>query len=93
MKLGFLTACLPTWSLEKIADYAVEQGYETLEVACWPGGPATRDFEASHIDVNNLDHLAATARDPALEGAWRRLSRDRSRGRADRLRQGPRQTA
>ncbi|CAI9404004.1 MULTISPECIES: sugar phosphate isomerase/epimerase family protein [Aestuariimicrobium] len=55
MKLGFLTACLPSWSLEQIADYAVEQGYQTLEVACWPGGPATRDFEASHIDVSNLD--------------------------------------
>lgn len=53
MKLGFLTACLPSWDLDQIADYAVKQGYETLEVAVWPsvGG---RDFEASHIPVANL---------------------------------------
>ena len=50
MKLGMLTACLPSWSLDQIAEYASGQGYERLEVACWPsvGG---RDFEASHLPV------------------------------------------
>lgn len=50
MNLGMLTACLPGWSFDRIADWAAAAGYERLEVACWPatGG---RDFEASHIDV------------------------------------------
>lgn len=50
MKLGMLTACLPSWSLDRIAEYASGQGYECLEVACWPsvGG---REFEASHLPV------------------------------------------
>ena len=30
MKLGFLTACLPNMSLEQIADWAVNNGYEAL---------------------------------------------------------------
>ncbi len=36
VKLGMLTACLPGWSLERIAAFAAEQGYERLEVAVWP---------------------------------------------------------
>jgi sugar phosphate isomerase/epimerase len=50
MKLGFLTACLPGWPLERIAEWAQAQGYEALEVGVWPavGG---REFEASHLPV------------------------------------------
>ena len=50
MKLGMLTACLPSWSLEQVAEFAQRTGYERLEVAVWPstGG---RDFEASHLPV------------------------------------------
>ncbi|MFF3499912.1 sugar phosphate isomerase/epimerase family protein [Streptomyces sp. NPDC003247] len=50
MNLGMLTACLPTWSLDRIADWAATAGYERLEVAVWPG-TGSRDFEASHIDT------------------------------------------
>ncbi len=54
MKLGFLTACLPTWSLADIAAWAEKTGYEALEIAVWPstGG---RDFEASHLPVASWD--------------------------------------
>ena len=50
MKLGMLTACLPSWTLEQVAEFAQKTGYERLEVAVWPstGG---RDFEASHLPV------------------------------------------
>ncbi|MEU9470827.1 sugar phosphate isomerase/epimerase [Streptomyces avermitilis] len=50
MKLGMLTACLPSLSLTQIAAWASEAGYEALEVAAWPatGG---RDFEAAHLPV------------------------------------------
>ncbi|MFF0905566.1 UNVERIFIED_CONTAM: sugar phosphate isomerase/epimerase [Kocuria sp. CPCC 205316] len=54
MKLGFLTACLPQWSLEQIAAWAGENGYEALEVAAWPA-LGNRPFTASHIDVSDFD--------------------------------------
>jgi sugar phosphate isomerase/epimerase len=53
MKLGMLTACLPGWDLDRIAEFASAEGYERLEVAVWPdtGG---RDFEAAHLPVATL---------------------------------------
>ena len=54
MKLGFLTACLPKLSLEEIADWAVEQGYEALEVAAWPD-LGERPFIATHLNAQNYD--------------------------------------
>jgi sugar phosphate isomerase/epimerase len=50
VKLGMLTACLPTWSLDQIAEFATDTGYQALEVAVWPdtGG---RAFEAAHLPV------------------------------------------
>jgi len=66
MKLGMLTACLPGWSLARIAAWAERAGYDALEVAVWPsvGG---REFEASHLrvadfgasDVEATQHLFA----------------------------------
>ena len=50
MKLGMLTACLPSWSLEQIAAWAAGAGYESLEVAVW-SSTGGRDFEASHLPV------------------------------------------
>jgi sugar phosphate isomerase/epimerase len=50
VSLGMLTACLPGWSLERIAEFAARTGYQALEVAVWPG-VGTRDFEAAHLPV------------------------------------------
>jgi sugar phosphate isomerase/epimerase len=50
MKLGFLTACLPERSLEEIATWAAQQGFEALEVAAWPA-LGDRPFTATHLDV------------------------------------------
>lgn len=58
MKLGFLTACLPGLSLEAIADYSVESGYEALEVAAWPA-LGDRPFTATHLDVANFSAARA----------------------------------
>jgi sugar phosphate isomerase/epimerase len=60
MKLGFLTACLPGESLRDIADWAGAAGYHGLEIAVWPDVPG-RDWEASHLDVANLDDAGAEA--------------------------------
>lgn len=54
LKLGFLTACFPKLSLAEIADWAVAQGYEALEVAAWPD-LGERPFIATHLNVENTD--------------------------------------
>ncbi|WP_028932621.1 sugar phosphate isomerase/epimerase family protein [Pseudonocardia spinosispora] len=60
MKLGFLTACLPGRTLVEIADWAVEHGYEALEVAAWPD-LGDRPFTATHLDVTHVDPDATRA--------------------------------
>ena len=57
MKLGLLTAPFPRRSLEQVAAWAAGEGFEMLEVACWPaaGGERRRYAGTSHIDVSRLD--------------------------------------
>jgi len=61
VKLGLLTAAFPSLSLEEVADWAATNGFEALEVACWPAAGAERRRYAgvSHIDVDRLDAKAA----------------------------------
>ena len=56
MKLGFLTAPFPDMSLTEVADWASANGFESLEIACWPRttGPTRRYAGTSHIDVATL---------------------------------------
>lgn len=54
VKLGFITSCLPSLSLEDVVGWAAEHGYRALEVAAWPRR-ADRPFTASHIDVATID--------------------------------------
>lgn len=58
MKLGFLTACLPTLSLEEIAAWASDQGYEALEVAAWPA-LGDRPFTATHLKAETFTEQEA----------------------------------
>jgi len=62
MKLGLLTAAFPTLSLDEIADWAAANGFQTLEVACWPAGEgaARRYAGVSHIDVEGLNAARAS---------------------------------
>jgi sugar phosphate isomerase/epimerase len=55
MKLGFLTAPFPETPLMEVADWAAGNGFEVLEIACWPQstGPTRRYAGTSHIDVVN----------------------------------------
>jgi sugar phosphate isomerase/epimerase len=57
VKLGLLTAAFPDLSLEQVAEWAASEGFEMLEVACWPaaGGERRRYAGVSHIDVENFD--------------------------------------
>lgn len=91
MKLGMLTACLPAWSLDRIAYFAAGQGYERLEVALWPpiGG---REFEASHLPVTTFTDEDAEAVRATLDGTGLEISalayheRSRTRTRCGRAR-------
>lgn len=56
MKLGLMSAAFPKWSLEKLAAWAAENGFEMLELACWPVGKAERRYAGvTHIDVADFD--------------------------------------
>jgi sugar phosphate isomerase/epimerase len=57
MRLGLLTAAFPDLNLEQVAQWAHDNGFEALEIACWPssGGERRRYAGVSHIDVENLD--------------------------------------
>src|SRR3981081_3506556 len=61
MKLGLLTAAFPDQTLEEVATWAADNGFEALEIACWPAAGADRRRYAgvSHIDVDTLDDSAA----------------------------------
>lgn len=53
MRLGLLTAPFPETPLDDVADWSAANGFESLEIACWPAstGPTRRYAGTSHIDV------------------------------------------
>jgi sugar phosphate isomerase/epimerase len=61
LKLGLLTAAFPDMSLEEVAAWAAGNGFEALEIACWPASGAERRRYAGvcHVDVDALDDVAA----------------------------------
>jgi sugar phosphate isomerase/epimerase len=62
MKLGLLTAPFADTSLSEVADWSAANGFESLEIACWPRatGPTRRYAGTSHIDVTDLSPERAT---------------------------------
>jgi sugar phosphate isomerase/epimerase len=63
VKLGFLTAPFGEWPLERVALWAKDNGFEALEICCWPlaSGDARRYAGVTHIDVDALDDARAAA--------------------------------
>jgi sugar phosphate isomerase/epimerase len=57
VKLGLLTAAFPDFSLEQVAAWAASEGFEALEIACWPAdkGERRRYAGVTHIDVDSYD--------------------------------------
>lgn len=56
MKLGFASAILPDLSLEEVIQFAADEGYDCVELMCWPKGKAERRYAGiTHIDVAELD--------------------------------------
>jgi sugar phosphate isomerase/epimerase len=62
MKLGLMSAAFPNMSLEQLAGWAAGNGFEMLEIACWPPSKAERRYSGvTHIDVAEI--TLAKARD------------------------------
>lgn len=54
MTLGFVSAILPELSLEEVFTVAVEEGYDCVELMCWPYGKATRRYAGvTHLNVQD----------------------------------------
>ena len=62
MRIGLLTAPFPSTPLADVVDWTASNGFESIEIACWPaaGGEARRYAGTSHIDVANLSRAQAT---------------------------------
>src|SRR5512147_445727 len=73
MKLGLMSAALPDLPLEQLASWAAENGFEMLEIACWPPGKADRRYAGvTHIDVTEMNsakakQIQSTLQDCGLE--------------------------
>lgn len=62
MKLGFVSAILPDLTFAELLGFARDNGFQTVEVMCWPVGKAERRYAGvTHIDVSILDAAAAAA--------------------------------
>jgi sugar phosphate isomerase/epimerase len=56
IKLGFVSAVLGDLSLDKVLDFASENGYSCVELMCWPVGKADRRYAGvTHVDVASID--------------------------------------
>ncbi|HQZ22727.1 MAG TPA: sugar phosphate isomerase/epimerase [Thermoflexales bacterium] len=55
MKLGLMSAALGNLSLEQLAVWASSNGFDMLELACWPQSKANRRYAGvTHVDVAAL---------------------------------------
>ena len=68
MKLGFFTAAFPKYTLQQAAQWGAENGFEAIEIACWPLEKATRRYAGvTHIDATSLDKAEAARTRKMLE--------------------------
>lgn len=55
LKLGFVSAILPECNLEQVLEFAADEGFDCVELMCWPKGRAERRFAGvTHLDVTGL---------------------------------------
>jgi sugar phosphate isomerase/epimerase len=55
MKIGFVSAILPDYTLEQVLAFARQEGFSSVEVMCWPPGKSERRYAGvTHIDVTKL---------------------------------------
>ena len=60
IQLGFVTAILPDQTFPQVLDFAARNGFDCVEVMCWPQGKAERRYAGvTHIDVASVDAAEA----------------------------------
>ena len=60
MKLGFVSAILPELQLDDVAAFAAAEGFDCVELMCWPVGKAERKYAGvTHVDVTGLTKTKA----------------------------------
>jgi sugar phosphate isomerase/epimerase len=70
MALGFVSAILGDLSLEEVVDFAGENGFDAVEVMCWPKGKAERRYAGvTHVDVTGLNEGEAARINGLFEDA------------------------
>lgn len=75
MKLGFVSAIFPDLSLEEVVRFAAAEGFETVEVMCWPKGKAERRYAGvTHVDVVGLTRETAQELNGKLKQAGIEIS-------------------
>jgi sugar phosphate isomerase/epimerase len=61
MKLGFVSAILPDLSLAEVLRFAADEGFDCVELMCWPVGKAERRYAGvTHIDVSDFGDAEAS---------------------------------
>ncbi len=56
MKLGFVSAIFPDFTLEEVFHFAADEGFGCVELMCWPAGKADRRYAGvTHLDVVALN--------------------------------------
>jgi sugar phosphate isomerase/epimerase len=60
MQLGFVSAIFPDLSLAEVLAFAADEGFECVELMCWPPGQADRRYAGvTHIDVTRWNEEQA----------------------------------
>ena len=60
MTLGFVSAILADLSLKEVANFAASEGFDCVELMCWPRGRAERRYAGvTHIDIIELSKTGA----------------------------------
>ena len=78
MKLGFVSAILPDLGLEEVLAFANAEGFDCVELMCWPKGKAERRYAGvTHVDVAALDEARRRPGATAPRRARRRDQRPR----------------
>jgi sugar phosphate isomerase/epimerase len=60
MQLGFVSALFSDWSLDEVLRFAAGEGFDCVEVMCWPpGGPDRKYGGVMHLDVSEFSQARA----------------------------------
>ncbi len=75
MKLGFVSAILADLDLRGVVEAAAEEGYDCVELLCWPRGKAERRYAGvTHIDVTDFSESEARRARAVVEDAGLEIS-------------------